>query len=54
MKECCWLALILTFSSGEKEQLVCVFGLSDDRPANPATSISGRDFPEQKIRALNP
>ena len=31
------LALILTFSPGEKEQLLAVSGLANDCPANPAT-----------------
>ena len=31
--------LILAFSPGEKEQPVCVFGLAEDRLANPAARI---------------
>ena len=33
------LALILTFSPGEKEQRAYVTGLADDRPANPVARI---------------
>ena len=35
-------ALILAFSPGEKEQLACVSGDTDDCPANPAHELSGR------------
>jgi len=33
---CFWLALILTFSPGEKEQPLCVSGFANDCQANPA------------------
>jgi hypothetical protein len=36
------LALILTFSPGEKEQPLWLSGFADDRPANPAVRISVR------------
>jgi hypothetical protein len=35
-----WLALILTFSPGEKGQPSSVFRFANDRPANPVARIS--------------
>ena len=34
------LALILTFSPGEKEQRISAFGFADDCPANPVAQIT--------------
>ena len=42
MKFVFWLALILTFSPGEKEQPLCVSGSADTCPTNPVARISVR------------
>ena len=45
------LALILTFSPGEKEQRSRLSGFADDRPANP---VAGSSVRRRKILPLCP
>jgi hypothetical protein len=52
-KMVCWLALILTFSPGEKEQPLCVSGHADGRPANPMAAIQVRRRTGERTRGAS-
>jgi len=47
------LALILTFSPGEKEQPLCVSGYADGRPANPIPAIQVRRRTGERTRGAS-